>query len=73
MDSFTVQWINRLEQFGAVEMDMIITHDQGEIDEQRINKRFKTLTPEAIDANFLAEVAEDEIERIVKEYEAQNI
>ena len=71
MNTFTALWINRLDQFGSTDMDLIITHDQGEIPEQRISKSFK-MAANLIDTEFLSTIAEDEVERIVAEWEAVN-
>lgn len=71
MTSFTVEWFNRLDQLGDTDMTLTITHDDGVIPQQRIEKSFR-MDPNLVDDVFLQGIAEDEIERIIAEWEAVN-
>ena len=70
--NFTVQWINRLDQFGATDFDLIIVNDEGIIPSQRIPKNYQTSDYDLIDEDYLSARATEEIERIINEWEQIN-
>lgn len=73
MNTFTVQWINRLDQFNSTTFDLIITHDQSIIPSQRIGKKYKIVDNyEEINPLFLETRAQEEIDRIVTDWNTEN-
>ena len=73
MNTFTVQWINRLDQFNSTTFDLIITHDQSIIPRQRIGKKYKIVDNyEEINPLFLETRAQEEIDRIVTDWNTEN-
>jgi hypothetical protein len=70
-DTFTCHWINRLDQFNAVSIDLTVVHDQGVIPSERISKNYHK--PYAtVTATFLEEEAANEVDRIVDAWNAEN-
>lgn len=65
--SYTYQWINRLDQFDSVSIDLVVTDDDGIIPTQRIGKNY-AFPSEYVDEVFLAEEAANEVDRIVTEW-----
>lgn len=64
MNEFTCRWINRLDQFGSVSIDLIVAHDQGIIPSRRISKNYHMAAAD-VDVNFLQAVAEITIDEMV--------
>jgi hypothetical protein len=72
-DTFTCEWINRLDQYGRSDFSLIVVHDQGIIPTVRIEKNFNANGDyTSIDDDFLGTVAIDEVERIVQEWNLAN-
>jgi hypothetical protein len=63
--TFTCRWINRLDQFGTTNIDLLVTHDDGLIPEQRISKKYRTENYDSLDADFFATQARIEVDRIM--------
>jgi len=70
-DTFTCQWLNRLDQYGHTDITLIITHDQGVIPSARIGKNYHLL-PELIDAIFLESEALKEVEMVITAWNEEN-
>ena len=66
-DTFVCHWLNRLDQFGTTSITLVVTHDQGVIPEQRIEKNYHSF-PTPPDSSFLEDRAVEEVERIVAEW-----
>ncbi len=71
MKDFTVTIQNYIEQLDHVDFDIIVTHDAGIIPEQRISKNFD-LKEVDIDDTFLQDIIEQEVERIINEWNELN-
>lgn len=69
-DTFTCQWINRLDQLGATTMEVIITHDQEIIPQSRIGRKWR-IAPEVIDQDFLAAESELLVNQVVDTWNAE--
>ena len=68
-DTYTATWMNRLDQFGTTSLTLLVTHDQGVIPEQRIEKNYHSF-PTPPDSSYLEDRAIEEVERIVAEWNA---
>jgi hypothetical protein len=86
--NFTCTWINRLDQFGSVDIDLLIANDDGLIPTQKVCKNYsvtteerdaegqvvsKTINYDAVDEAFLEAEAIKIIEQIVYEYENPSV
>ena len=67
-DTFTCQWINRLDQFGSADIDLLITHDQGVMPDKRISKNYQG-DPDAV---FLESEAVEEVAKYIVEWNEAN-
>ena len=61
------EWINRLEQFGFVDIDLILTDPDGIIASKRIHKNYKVTEDNLIEDDFLNSEAVNEIEKYLTE------
>lgn len=64
-DTFTVTWMNRLDQFGSSSLTLLVVHDQGVIPDYRVEKSYQAEDPADIDSAFLEARAQEEILIIV--------
>ena len=71
MNEFEVLWLNRLDQFDSVSIDVVIKNTNGPIPEARIAKNYQ-MPADAVDDNFLQDESIKEIERIINEWNAEN-
>lgn len=69
MNTFTCQWLNRLDQFDRTDIDLIIVHDQGVIPQRRVSKNFETAL---INSAFLEDWATTEVGLMVDEWNEAN-
>lgn len=69
MNTFTCTWINRLDQFGATDITLVVVHDQGVIPPRRAEKSYN-LPYESVDVDFLSAEATKEVELTIAEWEA---
>lgn len=69
MDTFTVEWMNRLDQFDKVEITAIVTHDQGVIAPQRFSLSYDII----IDQQDMEAESQRLIDAVVADWEASQV
>ena len=70
-DTFTCHWINRLDQFGFTNMDIIVDHDQGVIPSARFSRNWH-IDPELVDSDFLEAEALLIVDQVIADWNAIN-
>ena len=70
-NTFTVKWINRLDQLRETSLDLLITHDQGIIPDYRVTKSWQ-IDPNLVDSTFLSNETQNEIDKLVTNWNTQN-
>jgi hypothetical protein len=70
MANLTHQWINKLEQFGRVEIDLVITDLDQEVPDYRMTKSYES---ELVNDDFLSSEAESVKAKILEDFNAKNI
>lgn len=67
---FNCYWINRLDQFDAVDIDLVVENVEGLITPQRIHKNYKiTNNYNEVNEKLLEDEAANTCLRLVDEYE----
>jgi hypothetical protein len=69
--TFNCSWINRLDQFGFVNIDVVVTNDSGIIPEARFSKNWMMQESDC-NATFLESESADLVERIIDEWNTLN-
>ena len=70
-ESFTVEWINRIDQLGYTDMDLLIVHDQGVIPPYRVSKNYSG-DYDNVNEALLQETAIEEIANLVANWNNEN-
>lgn len=65
-NEFTVRWVNRHDQAGAVMLDCVISDLSGVMPEWRVHKHYRPASPEDVDEAFLTAEAAREVELRVR-------
>lgn len=72
MTDFVCTWLNRLDQFDSVSIDLIVDDQSGVIPQQRVSKNY-AVPYDQVDDVFLAEEAANEVDRIVTEWNTPEV
>lgn len=71
MNEFEVSWLNRLDQFDSVSIDVVIKNTNGPIPEKRISKNYQ-LPYDSVTDLFLESESLIEIQRMVDGWNEEN-
>jgi hypothetical protein len=66
-DTFTCEWLNRIDQMDATDITLIVTHDQGVIPSQRFERNYHV----ELDAAKMEDEAAAAVEQVVAEWNAE--
>ena len=70
MNTFTCTILNRLDQLGQVDFEVVIKHDQEIIPEYRVWKNYQ-IDPDLIDEDFVDNLLESEVQLLVDNWNNQ--